>query len=208
MILYCGDHDPSGQEIPRVVQDQLDRLCDFDDITVRVIALTSSQVGEHNPPPQPAKPTDARYWRYVEEHNMTDVWELDALPPDVLADIAQTAVEEWLPDDYSDIVESDTTTRPGRSSPTRAARCTPTPYPLSAPMSRRPPPIDTAPLAALRRPMRKRARRRLERRKGIVTVNCERCGTPFRRQAHRWWPSYCRRRDAISRFRYRNMARR
>ena len=111
VILYCGDHDPSGQEIPRVVQDQLDRLCDFGDITVRVIALTGSQVDEHDPPPQPAKPTDARYWRYVEEHNMTDVWELDALPPDVLANIAQTAVEEWLPDDYRDIVESDTTTR-------------------------------------------------------------------------------------------------
>ena len=25
-IIYCGDHDPSGQEIPRVVQDQLARL--------------------------------------------------------------------------------------------------------------------------------------------------------------------------------------
>ena len=67
------------------------------------MALTLPQIEEHTPPPQYAKPTDARYVKYVAEHGTEDVWELDSLPPDVLAEIATDAILYYLPEDYEEI---------------------------------------------------------------------------------------------------------
>lgn len=115
VIIYCGDHDPSGQEIPRVVHDQLERLLEnsegdpygYRTVDVEVVALTLRQIEEHGPPPQYAKPSDARYVKYVAEHGIEDVWELDALPPNVLAEIATDAILDYLPEDYHEIGEAD-----------------------------------------------------------------------------------------------------
>ena len=107
IVLYCGDHDASGQEIPRVIQDQLSRLGTWAYISVDVIALTSAQVDEYNPPPQPAKRTDSRVEKYFLEHGHDDVWELDALEPSVLSNVAETAILDYLPDDWHDLAAED-----------------------------------------------------------------------------------------------------
>jgi hypothetical protein len=73
------------------LQEYMDRL------EVRRIALNMDQVREHDPPPNPAKMTDARATGYVGRYGRQS-WELDALPPDVLDDLIRQEIEgeiEW-----------------------------------------------------------------------------------------------------------------
>jgi hypothetical protein len=92
VLFYLGDHDPSGEDM---VRDIYDRMVMFGvhDIEVRKLALTMEQVRQYNPPPNPAKMTDSRAAKYVEEHG-ADSWEVDALNPTVTADIIETAFRE------------------------------------------------------------------------------------------------------------------
>jgi hypothetical protein len=59
---------------------------------VRVLGLSRAQVRRYNPPANPAKITDPRYAAYRAEHG-TESWELDALSPEVLDQLARDAVE-------------------------------------------------------------------------------------------------------------------
>lgn len=80
-VLHLGDHDPSGLDMTRVIQEHL-RIFECDTYVKR-IALTMEQISEHSPPPNPAKVTDSRYDGYEAEYG-DDSWELDALDPKVL----------------------------------------------------------------------------------------------------------------------------
>ena len=67
-ILHLGDHDPSGIDMTRDIEDRL-RLfmeeelpIDFNEVvTVHRIALNYDQIRQYNPPPNPAKTTDSRF---------------------------------------------------------------------------------------------------------------------------------------------------
>ena len=63
------------------------------------IALTWEQIEEYGPPPNPAKTTDARYEKYQEQYG-DDSWELDALEPQVMADLIRAAVQARINQDY------------------------------------------------------------------------------------------------------------
>ena len=82
VVLYLGDFDPSGQDMPRDIRDRLaqDFGAAFD---LEVIALTREQIDEHDLPPALAKRSDSRAAAFIAEHGDMSV-ELDALPPDVL----------------------------------------------------------------------------------------------------------------------------
>ena len=82
MLLYAGDHDPSGEDIDR---DFIARTDCWDE--VRRVALTAAQVEQYALPPQPGKETDSRAAGFVERHGRLVQVELDALPPDVLRDL-------------------------------------------------------------------------------------------------------------------------
>jgi hypothetical protein len=60
---------------------------------VKRIALNLDQVEEYDPPPNPAKQSDARYRRYVEETGLDESWELDALDPNVLIGLIQHEID-------------------------------------------------------------------------------------------------------------------
>jgi hypothetical protein len=93
VILYFGDHDPSGMDM---IRDVRDRLLEFGvHIDIRPIALTMEQIEEFNPPPNPAKITDPRAKWYIEKYGKTS-WELDALPPKELIRLAESAVGEII----------------------------------------------------------------------------------------------------------------
>lgn len=93
VILYFGDHDPSGMDM---IRDVKERLGEFGlDIDVRPIALTMEQIRTFNPPPNPAKITDPRAKWYINEYGKTS-WELDALPPKELIRLTEEAVEEII----------------------------------------------------------------------------------------------------------------
>jgi hypothetical protein len=93
VILYFGDHDPSGKDM---VRDIRERMAEFGrEIDVRPVALTMEQIRRFNPPPNPAKITDPRAKWYIREYGRTS-WELDALPPRELIRLAEEAVEELI----------------------------------------------------------------------------------------------------------------
>lgn len=62
------------------------------------IALNMDQIEEYDPPPNPAKLTDSRSTSYIENYG-DESWELDALPPDVLANLITTEVRAVM-DEY------------------------------------------------------------------------------------------------------------
>jgi len=83
-------------EVPHEqVQDDmyahLDQDSDEPPLEVRRIALNMDQIREHNPPPNPAKFSDSRATAYVAEHGRSS-WELDALRPDLLANLIRDEV--------------------------------------------------------------------------------------------------------------------
>lgn len=59
VILYFGDYDPSGEDIPRAIQENLYKL-GVDDVEVRRIALMKDQVTAWHLPPAPVKASDSR----------------------------------------------------------------------------------------------------------------------------------------------------
>lgn len=80
-IIHLGDHDPSGIDMTRDIQE---RLWMFGaDVEVKRVALTMNQVQTYNPPPNPAKITDSRASKYIDEYG-DESWELDALEPQML----------------------------------------------------------------------------------------------------------------------------
>ncbi len=81
ILLHLGDHDPSGIDMTRDIQD---RLAMFgSNVEVKRIALDMKQVKKYQPPPNPAKTTDSRYATYRDEYG-DDSWELDALDPRII----------------------------------------------------------------------------------------------------------------------------
>ena len=68
VILYFGDHDPDGWQIPRSMAESIGRLC----------AVRGSDVADR--------------LSYVDEHCTTNVWELDALDPRTLRDLVREEV--------------------------------------------------------------------------------------------------------------------
>lgn len=90
IILYLGDHDPSGLHM---TEDVAKRLYLFTGVPVMVqrIALTMTQIEKYNPPPFDVKMGDSRAAGYVAEHG-GDAWELDALDPSVLKQLITDSV--------------------------------------------------------------------------------------------------------------------
>jgi hypothetical protein len=89
-ILHFGDHDPSGIDMSRDIQD---RLAMFGvDLEFERMALNMEQVRMYDPPPNPAKLSDSRCHGYISQYGY-ESWELDALEPDVLASLVRDAIE-------------------------------------------------------------------------------------------------------------------
>ena len=97
VIIHLGDHDPSGIDMSRDIEDRLrmfiDKYEDGDMLEFRRIALNMDQIKIYNPPPDPAKITDSRSPEYIEKYG-TSSWELDALDPTV---IVQLITDEIMP---------------------------------------------------------------------------------------------------------------
>jgi hypothetical protein len=91
VILHFGDHDPSGMDMSRDIEDRL-TLFDASPDFIRV-ALNTDQVEQYNPPPNPTKITDSRAAGYIAEFGY-ESWELDALEPRVIAALIRTHVDE------------------------------------------------------------------------------------------------------------------
>jgi hypothetical protein len=111
VIVHLGDHDPSGIDMSRDIEARFRTVLAGDGyeqadpvFVVRRIALTMAQVREYNPPPNPAKETDARFSTYAARYGATS-WELDALDPPTLDALITEAVLAERDDDLWDIAQ-------------------------------------------------------------------------------------------------------
>lgn len=92
IIIHLGDHDPSGIDMTRDIQERLDMF--GADVIVKRVALTMEQINTYNPPPNPAKITDSRCGKYIAEFG-DESWELDALEPKVITDLIKEQVKMY-----------------------------------------------------------------------------------------------------------------
>ncbi|MGB7532874.1 MAG: hypothetical protein WA977_07845 [Halobacteriota archaeon] len=95
VLLYVGDHDPSGLDMVRDVRERLSELLRYAPVDVIPVALTMDQIHEFNPPPNPAKITDSRAKSYIAQYGAAS-WEVDALRPDVLIRFVEEAILGYL----------------------------------------------------------------------------------------------------------------
>lgn len=105
IILHLGDHDPSGIDMTRDIQDRLDMFLGnvVVQFEVKRIALNIDQVEEGNLPPNPTKMSDSRASDYCERFG-EECWEIDALPPDVLVGLIQSEIKERIDQELWDFV--------------------------------------------------------------------------------------------------------
>lgn len=97
IIIHLGDHDPSGLDMSRDIEDRLSMFC-RNPIEVRRIALNRDQIRRYNPPPNPAKLTDCRAQGYIAEHGGSS-WELDALDPKVITGLITREIDSLRDDE-------------------------------------------------------------------------------------------------------------
>jgi hypothetical protein len=83
-VLYLGDHDPSGDDIARTVQNNLIAMsqCPIDFVR---LAVTAEQIGQYDLPTRPTKRTDTRSRSWNGDESV----EVDALPPEVLRELVE-----------------------------------------------------------------------------------------------------------------------
>lgn len=101
IILYFGDYDCSGEDIPRSIEENLERMGVT--VEVRRIALMHEQVVEWDLPPAPTKTTDSRAANW---DGLGQV-ELDAVDLHKLRDLCQEAIDEVFDEDLHAELESD-----------------------------------------------------------------------------------------------------
>lgn len=97
IILYFGDYDPSGEDIPRSIGENLDKFGVYG-VEIRRIALMEHQVIEWKLPPAPAKETDSRTANW---DGLGQV-ELDAVKPEKLVAMLNEAIGEIFDNDLYD----------------------------------------------------------------------------------------------------------
>jgi hypothetical protein len=100
IILYFGDYDCSGEDIPRSLSETLFKM--GVDVEVRRIALMESQVIEWNLPPAPTKETDTRSatWEGIGQV------ELDAVEPEKIVELLNNSIEEIFDHElYDELLE-------------------------------------------------------------------------------------------------------
>lgn len=100
VLLYGGDFDPSGEDIDR---DFVDRSACWAKV-IRV-ALDAGQVEHYDLPPAVGKATDPRAAAYTARHGRLVQVELDALDPDILRGLYQTALADlWDTSTYESVL--------------------------------------------------------------------------------------------------------
>ena len=91
-IYQIGDHDPSGVDAARKIEEGLREFAHGVPIHFERIAVTPSQIKDWRLPSRPTKTTDTRSKGFDGESV-----EVDAIEPGKLRDLVQTAIERHMP---------------------------------------------------------------------------------------------------------------
>jgi hypothetical protein len=96
VVFYLGDHDPSGIDMTRDIEDRLDLYSGgLAYIRVDRLALNWNQVEQWKPPENPAKVSDSRFKTYMKKYGKSS-WELDAIEPMTLGGLVETAITNLI----------------------------------------------------------------------------------------------------------------
>jgi hypothetical protein len=86
LLYFLGDYDVKGQQIIQSAVERIRRYATDAEIDYEVLAITEAQIAEYSLPTRPEK-TDAS----------RDAVELDALPPEILRQLINQAIERHIP---------------------------------------------------------------------------------------------------------------
>lgn len=90
VILYLGDWDPSGLDIERDVEIRIREIFGIE-VDVQRVLLVHQDITDYKLEPNQAKPADPRAYSFIEQYGK-DTYELDALPPDIIAKKLEAAI--------------------------------------------------------------------------------------------------------------------
>lgn len=97
VVLHLGDHDPSGTQMTENIDERIALLSrECEGIEVRRIALNMNQIRQYNPPPNTAKESDSRFAAYKRRYRTDQSWELDSMPPSVMAKLVEDEIESLV----------------------------------------------------------------------------------------------------------------
>lgn len=99
-IYHLGDFDPSGVNAGEKIEETLRELAPDAEIFFQRIAVTPEQIDDWDLPTRPTKTSDTR------SKGFGDISvELDAIEPNQLREIVQTAIEQHLPPEQFDVLK-------------------------------------------------------------------------------------------------------
>ena len=99
-IYHLGDFDPSGVNAGEKIEETLEELAPDATIIFERLAVTEQQIAAWNLPTRPTKKSDTR------AKGFGDISvELDAIAPNQLRAIVQTAIEEHLPPEQFNVLK-------------------------------------------------------------------------------------------------------
>lgn len=87
-LYYFGDHDPSGVDIPRNVEERLRQFTEGAEIHFQRVAVTPEQIALWGLPTRPTKISDTRSKGFLGESV-----EVDAIPPRQLRELVRDCIE-------------------------------------------------------------------------------------------------------------------
>jgi hypothetical protein len=103
VMLYAGDHDASGEDIDRVVRLRLPP-----EIEIKRVALLPEHVATYGLPQSPFDKLDSRAASFIARHGGIWQTELDALDPDDLRALFDSAFEDlWNHDAYQERIDAE-----------------------------------------------------------------------------------------------------
>ncbi len=94
-VLYFGDLDPSGKDMPKYLRERLKEI-DVNNVDVEETALNVADVTKYNLFKNPLKSKDKRLKWFKKTFNINYGVELDALEPNVLRNRVKTAIKKYL----------------------------------------------------------------------------------------------------------------
>lgn len=93
VILFLGDHDPSGLDTIRDIESRLG-LYGVQELIVSRLAINMDQVSTYNIPANPSKIPDGRSAGYVKLYG-NDSWELDAMEPNLIHALITKSIKKY-----------------------------------------------------------------------------------------------------------------
>ena len=91
-VYQFGDHDPSGLDAARAIEENLREMAPSAEIHFERVAVTPEQISEWNLPTRPTKTTDTRAKKWTGGDSV----ELDAIDPDALRGLVRDCIERHI----------------------------------------------------------------------------------------------------------------